>query len=128
MLCDQSLVTLSFIWEKLSQPQFYKDLTKKTIFFEGRCWLKFNNLGLSPCMALAFYKSVTKGLQLKVRKFLELIPAFEELTGEKLVGGPFCPSPTPSWIGLNTIVVKRVETCRKNQLKFEQRSFKNYFW
>ena len=31
--CDQSLVTLAFLWEKLSQPQFYKDLTRKTAFF-----------------------------------------------------------------------------------------------
>ena len=33
--CDQSLVTLAFLWEKLSQPQVYKDLTRKTAFFEG---------------------------------------------------------------------------------------------
>ena len=31
---DQSLVTVAFLWEKLSQPQFYKDLTRKTAFFE----------------------------------------------------------------------------------------------
>ena len=35
--CRQGLVTLAFLlWEKLSQPQFYKDLTRKTIFSE-RC-------------------------------------------------------------------------------------------
>ena len=28
--CDQSLVTEAFLWEKLSQPQFYNDLTRKT--------------------------------------------------------------------------------------------------
>ena len=28
-----SLVTLAFLWEKLSQPQFYKDLTGKIAFF-----------------------------------------------------------------------------------------------
>ena len=32
--CGQSLVTLAFLWEKLSQPQFDKDLTRKTAFFE----------------------------------------------------------------------------------------------
>ena len=44
--CDQSLVTAALIREKLSEPQFYKDLTRKTNFFEGCPWLKFNKLGL----------------------------------------------------------------------------------
>ena len=33
--CDQSLLILAFLWEKLSQPQFYKD------FFEEWSWFKF---------------------------------------------------------------------------------------
>ena len=33
--CDQSLVTLAFLREKLSQPQFYKDFTRKTAFLRG---------------------------------------------------------------------------------------------
>ena len=33
--CDESLVALVFLWEKLSQPQFYKDLTRKTTFLRG---------------------------------------------------------------------------------------------
>ena len=33
--CDQILVTLAFLFEKLSQPQFYEDLTKKPIFLRG---------------------------------------------------------------------------------------------
>ena len=32
---DESLVTLAFLREKLSKPQFYKDLTTKIAFFEG---------------------------------------------------------------------------------------------
>ena len=44
--CDQSLVTLAFLREKLSQPQFYKDLPRKTTFFERWSWFKFNNLGV----------------------------------------------------------------------------------
>ena len=36
-----------------------------------------------------------KRLKLKVRKFLGPIPAFVEATGEKLVGGPFCPPLPP---------------------------------
>ena len=67
--CDESLLTLAFLWEKLSQPEFYKDLTRETTFYEGCWWVKFNNLGLALGMALKFYTSVTKGLKLKVGKF-----------------------------------------------------------
>ena len=42
-------------------------------------------------MALKCYTSVVRGLQLKVRKFLGITLRFEEVTEEKLVGGPFCP-------------------------------------
>ena len=42
-------------------------------------------------MDLNFYTSVEKGLKVKVRKILGLIPKFIELTGEKMVKGPFCP-------------------------------------
>ena len=36
---------------------------------------------------------MAKGLKLKVRKFWGPNPTFVEVTGEKLVGGPFCPLP-----------------------------------
>ena len=56
-------------------------------------------------MALKFYTSVARGLELKVRKLWGLIPTFVEVTGEKLVsgGGLFAPSPPPppSGIGLS---------------------------
>ena len=67
--CDQSSVTLTFLCEKLSQPQFYKDLTRKNHFFEGWCWFKFNNLGQALGTNLKFPISVANGLKLKVRKF-----------------------------------------------------------
>ena len=54
--------------------------------------LKSNNLGLALDMALKFHISVTKELKLKVRKFGGIIRRFVEITGKKLVGGPFCPS------------------------------------
>ena len=73
---------------------FYKDLTIKTNFFEGWSRFKFNNLGLALGMALRFYTSVAKLLKLKVRKFLELITTFVEVTEEKLVGGLFALSPS----------------------------------
>ena len=37
---------------------------------------KFNNLRLAQVTNLKFYTSVVKGLKLKVRKFLGLIPTF----------------------------------------------------
>ena len=52
-------------------------------------------MGLTLGIALKFYTSVTKGLQLKVRKFEGLILTFVEVTGEKLVGEPFCHPPLP---------------------------------
>ena len=74
-------------------------MTKKTAFFEGCSWFKFNNLGLALSTNLKFYASLSKGLKLKVKMFWELILTFVEVTGEKLVRGTFLPSP-PSWIGL----------------------------
>ena len=66
-------------------------MTKKTTFFEGWSWFKFNNLGLALGTNLKFYAGVIKGLKLKVRKFGWLIPTFVEVTSEKQVRGPFCP-------------------------------------
>ena len=40
-------------------------------------------------MALKFYSSVVKGLQLKVRKFVGLIITFRGVTVEKLVEGGY---------------------------------------
>ena len=74
--CDQSLVTPVFLWEKLSKPQFYKGLTRKTNFFEKCSWFKFINFELALDMTLKFYTSVAKGLKLKVRNILVLIPTF----------------------------------------------------
>ena len=55
------LVTLGFLWEKLSRPQFYKDLTRLS-------WLKINNLGLVLAMTLKYYIGMEKELKLKVTK------------------------------------------------------------
>ena len=68
-------------------------MTRKNTFFYGWSWFKFNNLALALGTNLKFYNSVAKGLKLKVRMFWGLISTFVEVTGEKLVGGPFCPSP-----------------------------------
>ena len=76
----------------LSQPQFNKDSTIKTNFFEGCPWFKYNNLGLALGMALEFCTSMNKGLKLKVRKFYGLIPTF--VSGKNWQGEPFWPSPS----------------------------------
>ena len=77
-------------------------MTRKTTFFEGLPWFKFNNLGLALGIALKFYTSVVKESKLKVRMFWCLIRTFVEVTGEKLVRsgvGRVCPLPLPR-IGL----------------------------
>ena len=66
-------------------------MNRKTAFFEGLSLFKFNNFGLALGMNLKFYISVVKGSKLKVRKFYGLIPTFVEVTGEKVVRGPFWP-------------------------------------
>ena len=56
-------------------------------FFVGYSWFKLNNMRLALGMSLKFYNNVAKGLKLKFRKFLGLIPTFIEVTGEKQAGG-----------------------------------------
>ena len=63
--------------------------------FWGVVLVQFNNLRLTLSMNLKFYTCMAKGLKLKARKFWGLIPTFLEVTGEKLVGGSFCPPPAP---------------------------------
>ena len=116
--CDQSLVTLAFLWKKLSQPQFYNDSTRKITFFEGWSWLKFNNVELALGRNLKFYTNMAKGLKWKVRKFLGTIPTFAEVTGET-------PPPPLSWIGLNSrkvtfcfIIMENTFNTRQNQHNF----------
>ena len=87
------MVTLAFLGEKLSYPEFYKNLTKKH-FFKGWSWFKFNNLVQALDASLKVYTSVAKRLKLKVKKFLRLIPTFPEVTEEKVVGGTFLPLPS----------------------------------
>ena len=71
-------------------------------------------------MTLKFYNSVAKGLKLKFRKLQAIIPTFVEVTGEKLVGGPFCPPP----------ILNRVNTRSINRhlidLAYDKRLRKSY--
>ena len=81
-------------------------MTRKTAFLEGWSWFKFNNLGLALCMNLKFYTSLSKGLKLKVKKFLGLILTFVEVTGENLVGGACLTPPPPSILNRVKIIIK----------------------
>ena len=60
-------------------------------------------------MTLKFYSSVAKGLKLKFRMFLVLIPRFVEVAGEKLVGGVFLAP--PSWLNYiqKDVFLKEIE-------------------
>ena len=112
--CDQSLVTLAFLWKKLKfgnssislreviTTSILKGFDQKNRFFQRWSWFKFNNLGLALGMALKFNTSVAKGSKVKVRKFWRPIPMFVEVTGKKLAGEAFCPPP-PTWIGLRDL-------------------------
>ena len=109
--CTQSLVT--FLWEKLlylyeesldqslvvTSPwsQFYKDLTRKTNFFEGCSWFKFINLKLALLMALELYTDVANELKLKVKKFWGLIPVCGSYWGKT--------DTKKSWIWLGLLLV-----------------------
>ena len=62
-------------------------MTKQSASFEGWSWFKFNNLGIALGRNLKFYTSVAKGVKLKVREFLGLIPTFAEVTEKNPVGG-----------------------------------------
>ena len=61
-------------------------MTRKSAFFEGLSWFKFDNLGLGLGINVKLYTNVAKRLKLKVRKFGGIIPTFVEVAGEKLVG------------------------------------------
>ena len=123
--CDQSLVTLAILREKLSWPQLYKDLTRKNPFFEGWSRFKFNNLGLALGTALKSFNSMAKGSKLKITQFWGLIPTFLEIAGEKLVDifwWPPSPPPTlnqiATFLSSSFIVSKRFSVLESEINKF----------
>ena len=66
-------------------------------------------------MALNYYASVGKGLKLKARKCWGLIPIFVEVTGEKLVGGTFCPlSPIENRVKPKLKAQKYIRICAQH--------------
>ena len=59
----------------------------------GCSWFKFNDLGQALGIVYKFYNIVAKGLKLKVKMFLGVIPTFIEITVDKLAGGLFASHP-----------------------------------
>ena len=79
---------------------------------------------------MKFYKSVTKGLKLKVRKFWGLVPAFVEVTKGKLVGGRGAFSPSPILNKVNVVERTNIPKFSKghdivNPLRFLESFFDN---
>ena len=62
---------LAFLWQKLSQPQFYKDLTRKITFFDALSWFKFSNLGLTLGMTLIGMAPILNRVNVKPMKWSE---------------------------------------------------------
>ena len=89
--CDSIYIVNVVMWPKFgnSSTSMREFIITTTSFFAGWSWFKFNNLGLALVITFKFYTSVAKGLKLKVRNFLGLIPTFVEVIGEKVVGGSF---------------------------------------
>ena len=77
---DSNYIVDVFMWPKffnlsISMTEFiisqvYKDLTRKTTFFEGWSWFKFNNLGLTLGTNLKFLPVWQKGKNYKSESFL----------------------------------------------------------
>ena len=103
-------------------PQFYKDLTTKTTFFEGWPCFKFNNFELALSTNLKFYTSLSNVLKLKVTKVWGLIFTFIEVTREKLVeGAPICPPPSIlNRVKSKLLVSLSIKTCRLDVLLFSE--------
>ena len=85
-------------------------MTRKTAFFKGWSWFKFNSFKLVQGTNLKFYTSVAKRLKLKLRKFWGLILIFAEVTEGKLVGRSFC-SPPPILNRVKDGYILQTRTC-----------------
>ena len=89
------LVTVAFLWQKLSHHQFYKDLTKNPRF----CGVvpKFNNLGPTLGTNSKFCNSVANWLKTKIQKVLGansyVCRSYRGKTGRRGLFVPPLPSP-----------------------------------
>ena len=101
---DSNYIVDLFLWLKFGNSSISMrevittSIHQKNHFFWGVVLVQIQWSGTGT--RFKFDTNVTKDEKLKIRKFGALIPAFVEVTGEKLVGGRFLPLPPPSWIGL----------------------------
>ena len=69
--CDQSLVTLAFLWEKLLHPQFYRDLARKTPFSWEVVSAQFQKCGTGTRYKLEILQQCEKKVKTKSQIVLE---------------------------------------------------------
>ena len=98
LTCHSNYVVVLVMWPKFGNSSISVREAIMTSILYGFDQ-KFRSILVWPWNLYQFGKrvktintSVVKGLKLKVRKFSGLILTFVEVTGEKLVGGPFCPT------------------------------------
>ena len=89
---DQSLVTLAFKWEKLSLPQFYKDLIKKINFFWWLLLFQVQLLGSGFRYGLEILQQCGDWGETKIQKVLDVNSYVCKLQGKNLQWGFFVPS------------------------------------
>ena len=112
--CDQSLVTVAFLWEKISQPQFYKDLTRKTTFFE----VQVQEFGTGTRYKLEILRQCGTRVRTKSQKVLGsnsyVCRSYRGKTG---TGDRFAPTHHPRTPILNRIKGTYLEHCLRFFLK-----------
>ena len=95
----------------LSQSQFYKDLTRKTDFFEGWSWFKSNNLGLA--LGSEISHQCGKRVKTKSQKVFAansyICRSYRGKTGRGR-GGSFCPLP-PLFIPFSIELRMHIRAC-----------------
>ena len=128
--CDQSLVTLLFLWKKLSYPRFYMDLTWKINFFEVCSLFKFNNLVQALDLFLRFYTTFTKELKLIQKDFWANIYVYRnywvKTGGRAFLTSP--PSPPPfamTKYNLSKAAFKKLHLIHSRMVSFEQLCYVN---
>ena len=97
-------------------------MTRKTTFFEGWSWFKFNNLGLALGMTLKFYTRVAKGLKLKFRKIWDKFYVCRSYRGKTGKGAFLTHLPPPSLSILNRVKIYATSFCHLARVYTYQRS------
>ena len=94
--CDQSWVTLAFLWGKLSWPQFYRDFTRENNFLRSGLRLKLIIWACTRC-AIEILHQCGKRVKTKSQSILGANSYVCRSYREKLVVGVFFrPLPPPS--------------------------------